>query len=139
AAATLMALDRLWDVRLPPDRLDALAGEIGSDVAFFRHVPAAVCRGRGERVESLSMARRLHFVLVCPPIGLSTADVYRNLTPPERPRPLGPVLEALVAGRPAALGRSLFNRLHPVAERLEPALVRVKDALASLDPSLDGH
>ena len=51
AAATLVALDRLWDLRTPPDRLDALAGEIGSDVAFFRHAPAAVCRGRGERVE----------------------------------------------------------------------------------------
>jgi 4-diphosphocytidyl-2-C-methyl-D-erythritol kinase len=139
AAATLLALDRLWDVRLPPDRLDALAGEIGSDVAFFRHVPAAVCRGRGERVESLSMARTLHFVLVCPPIGLSTADVYRNLALPERPRPVGPVLEALVADRSDALGRSLFNRLQPVAERLQPALERVRDALASLGPSLDGH
>jgi 4-diphosphocytidyl-2-C-methyl-D-erythritol kinase len=139
ASATLLALDRLWDLRLPPDRLDALAGEIGSDVAFFRHAPAAVCRGRGERVESLSMARMLHFVLVCPPIGLSTADVYRSLTPPGRPRPIGPVLEALVAGRPDALGRSLFNRLQPVAERLQPSLVRVRDALASLGPSLDGH
>ena len=85
------------------------------------------------------MAGTLHFVLVASPIGLSTADVYGNLTPPERPRPIGPVLEALVAGRPDALGRSLFNRLQPVAERLQPALVRVKDALASLGPSLDGH
>jgi 4-diphosphocytidyl-2-C-methyl-D-erythritol kinase len=139
AAATLVALDRLWDLRLPPDRMDALAGEIGSDVAFFRQAPAAVCRGRGERVERLSMARPLHFVLVCPTIGLRTADVYRNLEPPARPRPIGPVLEALGAGRPDALGRSLFNRLQPVAERLQPALVRVRDALARLGPSLDGH
>jgi len=139
AAATLVALDRLWDVRLTPDRLDALAGEIGSDVAFFRQAPAALCRGRGERVEPLSLSRTLHFVLVCPPIGLSTADVYRSLTPPERPRPIGPVVRALVAGRPEALGRSLFNRLQPVAERLQPALVRVRDELACLGPSLDGH
>ena len=139
AAGTLVALDQLWDLRLDPDRLDALAGEIGSDVAFFRKTPAAICRGRGERVESLSLAQSLHFVLVCPPIGLSTADVYRNLTPPERPRPIGPVVEALVTGRPDALGRSLFNRLQPVAERLQPALVRVRDELACLGPSLDGH
>ena len=89
------------------------------------------------------MAQALHFVLVCPPIGLRTADVYRNLNlnlrAPGRPRPIGPVVEALVAGRPDALGRSLFNRLQPVAERLQPALVRVRDALASLGPSLDGH
>src|SRR5512135_520820 len=51
AAATLAALDRLWELRTPPGHLDALAGEIGSDVAFFRHAPIAVCRGRGECVE----------------------------------------------------------------------------------------
>lgn len=139
AAATLVALDRLWDLRTPPGALDALAGEIGSDVAFFRNSPAAICRGRGERVQALTLARPLHFVLVCPTIGMSTADVYRNLTLPERPRPIGPVVESLVEDRPAALGQSLFNRLQPVAETLAPALTRVRDALASLGPLLDGH
>jgi 4-diphosphocytidyl-2-C-methyl-D-erythritol kinase len=140
AAATLVALDRLWGLRTHPDRLDALAGEVGSDVAFFLHTPAAVCRGRGERVERLPLRRPLHFVLVCPPVGLSTAEVYRNLTPPDRPRPVGAVTEALAQDGPAALGRSLFNRLQPTAESLRPALARVGDALAELVPSLlDGH
>lgn len=139
AAATLAALDRLWDLRMLPGQWDALAGQIGSDVAFFRQAPAAVCRGRGERVESVPLTRSLHFVLVVPPVGLSTAAVYRHLTPPERPWPIGPVVEALASGEPGALGRSLFNRLQPVAETLAPALQRVRDALASLSPSLDGH
>jgi 4-diphosphocytidyl-2-C-methyl-D-erythritol kinase len=138
AAATLSGLDRLWDLRTPPGRLDALAGEIGSDVAFFRHTPAAVCRGRGERVDALPLRTMLYFVLICPPVGLSTADVYRNLRPPDRPRPIGPVLEGLAERNSAALGRSLFNRLQETAETLEPALVRVRDGLASLGPSLDG-
>jgi 4-diphosphocytidyl-2-C-methyl-D-erythritol kinase len=140
AAATLLALDRLWNLQTPPDRLDALAGEIGSDVAFFRHVPAAVCRGRGERVEAVPLPGAFHFVLACPPVGLSTADVYRHLTPPERPRPIGPMLEALAGGGSEALGRNLFNRLQPVAERLNSSLVRVREALANLGPSvIDGH
>ncbi|MBV8267814.1 MAG: 4-(cytidine 5'-diphospho)-2-C-methyl-D-erythritol kinase [Planctomycetaceae bacterium] len=139
AAATLEALDRLWDLRTPPGRMDALAGEIGSDVVFFRYAPAAVCRGRGERVEAVTLSRALHFVLICPPVGLSTAEVYRHLRPPERPRPIGPVLAALVDGRPAPLGGSLFNRLQPVAEALRPALAPVRDALASLGPALAGH
>jgi 4-diphosphocytidyl-2-C-methyl-D-erythritol kinase len=140
AAAALVALDRLWGLRTPPDRLEQLAGEIGSDVAFFMRAPAAVCRGRGERVEAVPLRRRWCFVLVCPPTGLSTADVYRHLTPPERPRPVGPTRDALDQDGPAALGRSLFNRLQPVAEALRPALVRVREALADLCPShLDGH
>jgi 4-diphosphocytidyl-2-C-methyl-D-erythritol kinase len=80
----------------------------------------------------------LYFVLICPPVGLSTADVYRSLAPPDRPRPIGPVLEGLAEEGSAALGRSLFNRLQETAETLEPALVRVRDALAGLGPSLDG-
>jgi 4-diphosphocytidyl-2-C-methyl-D-erythritol kinase len=138
AAATLAALDRLWDLQSPAGQLDKLAGELGSDVTFFRHLPAAVCRGRGERVEAISLAYPLHFVLVCPPIGLRTAEVYHHLVPPDRPRPIGPVLEAIDGGEPAMLGPKLFNRLQPTAERLEPALVRVRDALANLDPPLDG-
>lgn len=139
AAATLVALDRLWGLGLPPDRLDALAGEVGSDVAFFRQAPAAIARGRGEQVRAVPLPGALHFVLICPPVGVSTAEVYRRLVPPERPRPIGPVLAALAAGDTGALGRELYNRLQPVAEEMEPALVRFREALEGLGPSLDGH
>jgi 4-diphosphocytidyl-2-C-methyl-D-erythritol kinase len=138
AAATLAALDQLWGLRMPRHRLDALAGEIGSDVAFFAHVPAAICRGRGEKVQAISLEETIHFVLVCPPIGISTADVYRQVVPPEKPRPIGPVLEALSRGRVADLGRSLFNRLQPIAEAIRPELSGVRDALANLGSLLDG-
>ena len=88
AAATLAGLDRVWDLGLSREALDAIAAEVGSDVAFFNHVPAAVCRGRGERVEAVSLNDRYNFVLVCPPVGVSTAEVYRKVVPPERPRPV---------------------------------------------------
>ena len=139
AAATLVGLDLLWDLGMTPDRLDELAATIGSDVSFFRQGPCAVCRGRGEVVEPWPLPEPLHFVLVCPTVGVSTAEVYRNLIPPDRPRPIEGVLEALEAGDIPALGRGLFNRLQPVAESLEPSLGAIRDALAGLGPSLDGH
>jgi 4-diphosphocytidyl-2-C-methyl-D-erythritol kinase len=140
AAAALLALDRLWNLQTPPDRLDALAGEIGSDVAFFLHAPAAVCRGRGEMVEAVDLPGALHFVVICPPFGVRTADVYRRLLSPDRPRAIGPVLEALASGRTASLGGVLFNRLEAVAEGLEPRLGQIRAALEKLGPSvLDGH
>src|SRR5205823_3104234 len=107
-------------------------------VPFFNHGPAAVCRGRGERVESVPLNNTFHFVLVCPPVGMGTADVYRQVTPPERPKPVRPLLEAMARGESADLGRSLFNRLQPVAEALQPDLARVRTALANLGPLLDG-
>jgi 4-diphosphocytidyl-2-C-methyl-D-erythritol kinase len=138
AAATLVALDRLWDLQTAPARLEALAAEIGSDVAFFTHTPAAVCRGRGEQVEAIPLKEQYHFVLVCPSVGMSTADVYRQVVPPARHRPVGPVMEALAHGGPMELGPNLFNRLQPIAEAIKPELTRVQDALASLGSLLDG-
>ena len=139
AAATLEGLDRLWNLGTPSRQLDEIAASIGSDVAFFRQGPVAICRGRGEVVEPWALPEPLHFVLACPTVGVSTADVYRNVIPPERPREIGGILEAWEAGDIAALGRSLFNRLQPVSERLEPSLGAVRDALADLGPSLHGH
>ena len=67
-------------------------------MAFFTHAPAAVCRGRGEQMKAVPLNETYHFVLVCPPVGMSTADVYRQVVPPERPRPIGPIVEALAHG-----------------------------------------
>jgi 4-diphosphocytidyl-2-C-methyl-D-erythritol kinase len=139
AAATLQGLDQLWNLGLSLEELSQLSSTIGSDVPFFLSSSAAVCRGRGERVEPVELSGPMHFVLICPPVGVATAEVYRRLTPPERPRPIAQALEALASGDAGSLGRTLFNRLQPVAESLEPSLGRVREALAGLDPSLDGH
>ena len=139
AAATLEGLNRLWALDMPSSQFDALASELGSDVTFFGHGPCAWCRGRGERVEPSVLPGVFHFVLVCPPVGVSTVEVYRNVVPPDRPRSTQGITTALASGDTEALGRELFNRLQPVAESLVPFLGTVRDALANLGPSLDGH
>ena len=138
AASTLVALDRLWGLETSKDRLEKIAATLGSDVPFFLHAPCAVCIGRGEVVTPRTLDHRIHFVLVRPDLGVSTADVYRRLVPPESPRSIGPILDALAGGDAKAIGRQLFNRLQPIAESLRPALTPTRDALVELDPSLDG-
>ena len=139
AAATLVGLDRLWNLGTPPGLLKKLAGEIGSDVAFFlQHSPAAVCRGRGEIVEEIALPQALSFVLICPPVGVSTAEVYRNVRPPDGPRSIDPVLDALNDDHLPSLGEHLFNRLQTVAEAIRPELVRVREALAGFSPPFLG-
>ncbi len=135
AAATLAALNRLWRLGWDRARLAELGAELGSDVSFFFATPAAWCTGRGERVEPLTLGRTLDLVLVCPPVGLSTAEVFRNLTVPVEPRSGKEVREAVRRGDVEEVGRHLFNRLQPVAERLCPAVASATERLARLGPA----
>lgn len=54
AAATLRALSRLSEVKLPPERLSEIALSVGADVPFLVSGGLAVCRGVGERITPVS-------------------------------------------------------------------------------------
>lgn len=136
AAATLIGLNRIWGLNLPEPALAAVAAEVGSDVAFFLGLPTAWCTGRGEVVVPESAPPRpLDIVLVCPPVGLGTADVYRRLTVPAHPTSGEAARKAIRAGDPEALGRALFNRLQAPAFDLAPAVETVYRRLAGLNPA----
>lgn len=82
AAATLLGLNELFDNALPPQRLQQLAAELGSDVPFFLQEHPALGTGRGDQIQSLPDFRALagaSFLLVHPGFGIATAWAYQNL------------------------------------------------------------
>jgi 4-diphosphocytidyl-2-C-methyl-D-erythritol kinase len=80
AACALVLANRAWRVGLADEELAEMAAEIGSDVPFFLANRAAICRGRGERVAPVSVCAGLHVVVVKPPVGLSTRQIYGAVT-----------------------------------------------------------
>ncbi len=72
AATTLLALDRLFGMRLSRATLAAMAAELGSDVPFFIYESTAMIRGRGERVEPVGFPHALPLLLIKPPFGVPT-------------------------------------------------------------------
>ncbi|MCI0360252.1 MAG: 4-(cytidine 5'-diphospho)-2-C-methyl-D-erythritol kinase [Planctomycetaceae bacterium] len=118
AAAAIVAANLAWKLAWPRERLAALAAEIGSDVPFFLGPGAAICRGRGEQIESIP-ACRLHLVVVRPPVGLSTPAVYKACHPAP-PRDCQHLRGALARGNVAAASRMLNNRLEDAAQKLTP-------------------
>jgi 4-diphosphocytidyl-2-C-methyl-D-erythritol kinase len=130
AAAVLLALNRIWQLRLSRDELQRYASEIGSDVAFFlAESPAALCQGRGEIIRPLKKAPRLHFVIVKPDSGLSTAAVFRQCRPEAKPRGASKLAEYLQRGDLTNAGRNLFNSLQAPAELLNPDVSRLIEEL----------
>jgi 4-diphosphocytidyl-2-C-methyl-D-erythritol kinase len=134
AAATLAGLNRLWRLGWDRSKLIRLGSELGSDVSFFLAAPAAWCTGRGEQIEPLRLGRPLVLVLVKPPMGLATADVFRGMAVPTEPRSGAAIRQAAASGDVRELGRQLHNRLQPAAERLCPAVADLFARLAGLGP-----
>lgn len=82
AATALLALNELWEIRLPLDDLAVMAATLGSDVPFFLYTSTAIVRGRGESITPVPHAAQCHLVLAKPTRGLSTRKVYGDLHAP---------------------------------------------------------
>jgi len=76
AAATLLALNRLFETKLSREELAKLGSDIGSDVPFFIFESAATCRGRGELVTPAQLPGQLSILLLKPDFVVATAWAY---------------------------------------------------------------
>lgn len=123
AAATLAGLNEFWELGLATPELASLGAELGSDVPFFFHAPAALCTGRGEVVEPVPVGKAFDIVLVKPPMGLNTAAVYAEFG---RRKAEGGTensqvaVKALAEGKIEDLAGALHNRLQEPALNLAP-------------------
>lgn len=135
AAATLLALNDLWGLDWPVDRLHPIAREIGADVPLFLHGPELIVRGIGDRIEDGPRNWHGWLVVAIPPFSVSTAAVYERWVPPG---PAGAVPHDDIPWSRAALSamelaERLFNDLEAPAFALEPRLAAIHRALGSVD------
>lgn len=129
AAAALVACDRLWGTGLSRDGLVALAGELGSDVAFCLTGGLALGTGRGERLTPVLAAGVWHLVLAVADGGLSTPAVYAELDRQRagQPAPLrmpDALINALRCTDLSGVAGLLSNDLEAAAQSLRPNLRR---------------
>ena len=133
AAATLIALNRIWSLGWPRKRLAALGGTIGSDLPFFFYGPTAWVSGRGEIVESVPPVFVGWVLLVHPDLPVSTAHAYaalsarRRLTKTARLPKINPP-DAVRPSAEAVLGDPC-NHLEEVTCDAFPLLNAIKAAL----------
>lgn len=131
AAATLIALDRLWDGALGREALVALAAELGADVPFCVTGGTALATGTGTATAQVLTRGTSHWVVGIDHRPLSTAEVYGAHDRVGRPSAVEPdlVLQALRTGDPELLGAALHNDLEVAAVHLRPELAGRKEAL----------
>jgi len=79
AAATLIGLNKLWNLDLDQNKLCSLASSLGSDIPFFINGGIQLCFGRGEILEKLHSNFEYGVLLLKNPnISVSTAETYKK-------------------------------------------------------------
>ena len=80
AATVLLALNRLWDLRVGRAELVQLGAKLGADVPFFLFGRSALGEGIGERLSALELKPAWYLVLA-PQVAVSTKEIFaRALT-----------------------------------------------------------
>ena len=119
AASCLMALQRLWGVRLPQQTLHAIALSLGADVPFFLCGSHAWVEGIGEKITPIVLPPAC-FLVVKPPAGVATPHIFNA------PGLKRDTETATIRGFAAHAEGQIFefghNDLQPVAQKLYPQI-----------------
>ncbi len=130
AAATLRGLNQLWKLGLSVDELAEIGAEIGSDVSFCVYGGTAIATGRGERIEHIPAPPPCWVILAKPKIGVSTADVYRNLKVDRIQHPnVDDMIQSIREGDYDGICSSVGNVLEEVTFRMHPEVQHIKEQM----------
>lgn len=134
AAATLAALNKLWDLRLPLPRLECYARMLGADVPYCLHGGAMAGTLRGENMHPLTPLKSVWFILVHPPAAVSAAHVYNHpLLGMNTERPFAgrtpSFRKALLGLQKSDYARVIFNRMERPVFAEHQTLAEIKNAL----------
>jgi 4-diphosphocytidyl-2-C-methyl-D-erythritol kinase len=130
AAAALVGLNAVWDLRRPRKELVRIAATLGSDVPFFLQCGTALCVGKGDEVYPVDDAARMGVVVIKPSFGVSTAEAYRWL---DEDRQAGDLAAPGREPREVDIGWEtgpvrLANDLEGPVARRHPAILEMIDA-----------
>lgn len=76
-AATIQALDKLFNTQLTHAQKAELALHIGSDVLFFLSGGTSIVTGRGEFIKEILLPADMYFIVLQPDIHSSTNEAYK--------------------------------------------------------------
>ncbi len=132
AAATLLALNDLWELGLTRRKLAELGAAVGSDIPSLVWGGAVLMEGRGETVSPFPAPHGLNLVLANPGVGSSTKEVYAKCRArvTDDPAIVYNMRSAIESGDVQRIAAAQMNDLQSPAVALHP---EIGAALRSLE------
>lgn len=130
AAATIRALDKLWNLHLSKKDMISLGFEIGSDVPYCIDGGCAFISGKGEIVEQLDCKLSAWAVLVKPDFGISTRTVFPEIDCQTISRvDIAALKEALLSKDYDKMIAVMGNSLEDVTIKRKPFIQKIKNRM----------
>ena len=137
AAAVLKGVNELYGLGYDTQKLCDLGVKLGADVPFCIKGGTALAEGIGDKLTYLPGPGKAYILLIKPPIGVSTKEVYEAydaLEPSEREDKSGRLEKLLKEGRAdsKAICGCLMNVLAEVTEARHPEIKAIRNEMAEL-------
>jgi len=133
AATCLLALNRLWNLKLDLPTLETLGLQLGADVPFFLRGRNAWVEGIGEVITPIDLPAA-RFWVIKPPTGIETSRIFAHA---DLKRDTNAATIPLFAAKTYDFGR---NDLQPIAQALCPEVDQALQVLndAGMQPKMTG-
>ena len=131
AAATLIGLNALYDLRFTTEQLQEIGVKLGADIPYCIMGGTALSQGIGEILCPLPAPPRAHLVIAKPDLMISTKYVYENLHANSlKVHPnIDGMIEALSNRDLIKMCSLMGNVLETVTEKENPIITQIKDLM----------
>lgn len=131
AAATMLAMNELFELGQTKEQLMELAVRLGADIPFCIMGGTALAKGIGEELTRLPAPPKAHILIAKPAVMVSTKEVYENLhlekvtSHPD----IDGMIQALEDGNLKGITDRMENVLETVTIALHPVIAQIKDTM----------
>jgi len=126
AAFTLLALNKLFSLKLSDSTLQNYASQLGSDCAFFIRNTPLLATEKGDHFTNVDLnLKDYHIVVVKPKISVSTAEAYKNVSPTSTSVPIKDILKLPITN----WKNHLVNDFEESVFQKSPSIEKIKEKL----------
>lgn len=135
AAAVLKVMNRIFNINASDEELRALGLKLGADVPYCINGGTALCEGIGEKITQLKPFNDKIVVIVKPPFGVSTKEVYKDFDLSKvifHPR-TEDIIRAMENDDIHFVSNNMKNLLENVTLRKHRVILNIKESMRSYD------